>query len=88
MVLENSLIGIEITMDNSPKRSIVIPCFNEKGNLEKLIDTCLENLCTESIEVILIDNGSNDGSEKILSSLEKNDFLKSIRINKNVNSIF
>tara|TARA_B100001094_G_scaffold332843_1_gene406828 strand:+ start:2697 stop:2924 length:228 start_codon:yes stop_codon:yes gene_type:complete len=75
-------------MDNSLKRSIVIPCFNEKGNLEKLIDTCLENLCTESIEVILIDNGSNDGSEKILSSLEKNDFLKSIRINKNVNSIF
>jgi glycosyltransferase involved in cell wall biosynthesis len=75
-------------MDNSLKRSIVIPCFNEKGNLEKLIDTCLENLCTESIEVILTDNGSNDGSEKILSSLEKNDFLKSIRINKNVNSIF
>ena len=76
MVLENSLIGIEITMDRSLKRSIVIPCFNEKGNLEKLINTCLENLCTESIEVILVDNGSNDGSEKIFSSLETNDFLK------------
>lgn len=88
MVLENLLIGIEITMSRSSKKSIVIPCFNEKGNLEKLIDTCLENLCPESIEVILVDNGSNDGSEKILSSLEKNDFLKSIRINKNVNSIF
>ena len=84
MVLENSLIGIEITMDRSLKRSIVIPCFNEKGNLEKLINTCLENLCSESIEVILVDNGSNDGSEEIFSSLEKNDFLKSIRINKNI----
>ena len=48
--------------------SIVIPCYNEGGNLLKLIDVCTSELCSNGVEVILIDNGSNDDSNKILNN--------------------
>mgnify|MGYP006083488131 FL=1 len=67
------------------KRSIVIPCYNEEGNLKKLILSCQEHLCSNFIEVILVDNGSTDGSQEIISSLiGSNDLLKSIRVEKNI----
>ena len=63
-------------MASSIKRSIVIPCYNEEGNLKKLILSCQEHLCSNFIEVILVDNGSTDGSQEIISSLiGSNDFF-------------
>ena len=61
--------------------SIVIPCYNEGGNLLKLIDVCTSELCSNGVEVILIDNGSNDDSNKILNNfINSNPLLKIFRL--------
>ena len=64
--------------------SIVIPCYNESGNLLKLIDICKKELCANGVEVILIDNGSTDGSDQILKTIKDLDqLLKTYRLEKN-----
>ena len=45
--------------------SLIIPLFNEKNSLPLLI-TKLEKL-SSLIEIIIVNDGSNDGSEKLLS---------------------
>ena len=51
--------------------SIVIPCYNEVATLEKVIDTVLKSPIA-SKEVIIVDDGSTDGtSELIRSKLEQ-----------------
>jgi undecaprenyl-phosphate 4-deoxy-4-formamido-L-arabinose transferase len=54
---------------NIPELSVVIPVYNEKDNLPELIDRCLA-ACKEtghSFEIILVDDGSRDGSSDIVS---------------------
>ncbi len=64
--------------------SIVIPCYNESGNLLKLIDICKKELCANGVEVILIDNGSTDNSNQVLKSIKNSDqLLKTYRLEKN-----
>ena len=41
------------------KLSIVIPCYNESDSISLLINK-LEPILNKDIEVILVDNGSND----------------------------
>jgi glycosyltransferase involved in cell wall biosynthesis len=51
--------------------SIVIPCYNEVATLEKVIDAVLKSPI-DSKEVIIVDDGSTDGtSELIRSRLEQ-----------------
>jgi len=61
--------------------SIVIPALNEEGNLEKLLDSIhitFERLGF-TLPVLLVDDGSTDGSPKILDKLqEEYSFLKVI----------
>ena len=45
--------------------SLVIPCYNEEKSLPRLIEKC-QALVDDDIEIILVDNGSNDGTPKIL----------------------
>jgi len=64
--------------------SLVIPCFNEGGNLPKLINLCVEELCSKGVEVILIDNGSYDRSGKILKDAShEHSLLRTFRLEKN-----
>jgi undecaprenyl-phosphate 4-deoxy-4-formamido-L-arabinose transferase len=54
---------------NMPELSVVIPVFNEKDNLPELIDRCLA-ACTKtgrSFEIILVDDGSRDGSRELVA---------------------
>ena len=53
---------------NKPELSVVIPVFNEKESLQELMERCLE-ACLKtgrSFEIILVDDGSGDGSRDIL----------------------
>ena len=52
----------------SPFLSVVIPCFNEAGKIEKDISAALEYFSgrTYSFELILVDDGSTDGTGSIL----------------------
>ena len=64
--------------------SIVIPCFNEAKSLPKLVKDFSKKLKRRDVELILVNNGSNDSSETILLNLKKNyNFLKTIRLKKN-----
>lgn len=50
--------------------SVVVPCYNEQGNLEPLIQEALEVVTRRpNIEFIFVDNGSTDGTRGLLEAL-------------------
>ncbi len=49
--------------------SIVVPCYNEKDNIPLILERFNEALNGEDLEVILVDNGSTDGSAQVLEEL-------------------
>lgn len=54
------------------KVSIIIPVYNVKEYLTK----CVESVCNQSygnLEIIIVDDGSNDGSDKVCNQLAKKD---------------
>ena len=66
--------------------SIVIPVYNEEGNLEALHreikETC--DALDRGYEIIFIDDGSRDGSFRMLAALQKKDRrVKVLRLRKN-----
>jgi polyisoprenyl-phosphate glycosyltransferase len=64
--------------------SLVIPCYNEAENLESLLELCQKSIAKEPIEVILVDNGSTDNTQKILEEmLPKYPFASTVRVIKN-----
>ena len=53
------------------KLSVIIPCFNEKATLAQLL-TLVKESPVKEMEIILVDDGSNDGTtELIRDALEK-----------------
>lgn len=66
--------------------SIVIPLLNEEESLHELYDWIVKTLQSNSFsyELIFIDDGSTDGSWKIVQSLSQKDpNVKGIRFNRN-----
>tara|TARA_Y100001970_G_C14130555_1_gene801453 strand:- start:404 stop:1111 length:708 start_codon:yes stop_codon:yes gene_type:complete len=53
------------------KISIIIPVFNERKNIEELIFQIRKRLIKNSYEIIVVDDSSTDGSQKLLNSLRK-----------------
>ena len=54
------------------KLSIVIPCYNEKDTIKKIlekINQSLKNYEFENYEILIIDDFSNDGTKEILENL-------------------
>jgi len=51
------------------KLSIVIPCYNESGNIPHLLAAYDQVILRDDIEVIIVDNGSTDDTANILSQL-------------------
>tara|TARA_Y100000758_G_C15953355_1_gene386766 strand:+ start:89 stop:790 length:702 start_codon:yes stop_codon:yes gene_type:complete len=60
--------------------SLIIPCYNEAKNLPFLINRCEKLIEEFPMEVILVDNGSTDNSEKIIA---KHSVIKLVRVEKN-----
>ncbi|HSX23900.1 MAG TPA: glycosyltransferase family 2 protein [Candidatus Saccharimonadales bacterium] len=61
-------------MAKTKKLSIVIPCFNEKNTIEKILAEVDEvNLGTTQKEIIIIDDCSSDGTRDILIRLAAKD---------------
>ena len=66
--------------------SIIIPLLNEQDSLKELANSIdhILNAYSLSYEIILIDDGSNDGSWKIIEELtNENSFIKGIRFQRN-----
>ena len=62
--------------ENSKILSIIIPVFNERNFLAKLFDQIKIYFNQENIEIIFVDDGSTDGSSKLLIDLKKNNDYK------------
>ena len=60
-------------MGKTKKLSIIIPCYNEKKTIESILKEIDDvSLGTTKKEIIIIDDGSKDGTRAILSKLAKN----------------
>lgn len=53
----------------TPALSLVIPCYNEAGNLPRLVARCREVFPSPEFEVVFVDNGSTDGSARLFEEL-------------------
>jgi len=47
------------------KVSVVIPCFNERGTIEQIVNS-VRNSPIQNIEIIVVDDGSTDGTTDVL----------------------
>lgn len=57
-------------MTKCRKLSVIIPCYNEKNTIEKILEEVDSvNLGSTKMEIIIIDDGSSDGTQKILKNL-------------------
>jgi glycosyltransferase involved in cell wall biosynthesis len=57
-------------MAKTKKLSVVMPCYNEKETIEKIIDEVMAvNLGQTKKEIIIVDDGSKDGTRDILKGL-------------------
>jgi glycosyltransferase involved in cell wall biosynthesis len=66
-------------MAKTKKLSIVIPCYNEKATIKKILEEVGDvNLGNTVKEVLIIDDGSKDGTREILKKLAAKD--KSIKL--------
>ena len=62
------------------KHSLVVPCYNEEGNVENFLIEAKAAMCgyTNSFEIVFVNDGSSDGTGKKLREIwQKN---KDIRI--------
>ena len=67
------------------KFSIIIPCYNESKNIPLILEKFSKIINRPDIEVLIVNNGSKDNSEKVLNELiPKHNFSKSITIDKNI----
>lgn len=55
-------------LDSNPLISVIVPVYNASGYLNRSVNSILKD-----IEIILVDDGSSDGSGEICESLAKSD---------------
>ncbi|WP_080796984.1 glycosyltransferase family 2 protein [Arabiibacter massiliensis] len=70
---ENELLAVEVEVSGaSPLVSVIVPVYN----VREYLDRCLESVCRQtfpSIEVLLVDDGSTDGSGELCDEWSKRD---------------
>ena len=65
--------------------SLVIPCFNEEGSVQKILEKTKEIFIKNNIELIVVNNGSYDKTHKILTSIvSKYTHVKYINLEDNL----
>ena len=73
-------------MDQQLEISVVAPVFNERDNLDEFISSVLKVMKAQNqtFELIIIDDGSTDGSEKLLTTAADNHLeLRVLRLSRN-----
>ena len=72
-------------MDLIKEISIVVPCYNESKNLKLLLNRCKNILKTKNIEIeiVIVNNGSNDCTKELLDSLKLSKNFKIVHLDVN-----
>ena len=75
-------------LKNFKMLSVVVPCYNEEGNIPLIVskfDKILSET-SEDIEVILVNNGSSDDSKMIMSETiaKTTQNIRTLNIEKNI----
>lgn len=66
------------------KYSIVVPCYNEEKNIPLILERFNSVITDESIEIILVNNGSTDNSQGVLEEfLPKYSFATQVLVPEN-----
>lgn len=66
------------------KLSIIVPCYNESKNIPLILDKFANVINRNDVEVLLVNNGSQDNSQEILDDiLPKYSFARDIKIYEN-----
>ena len=60
--------------------SVIIPAYNEEGNIKKAVQACVEVLpsLTDVFEIIVVDDGSKDGTKQIAEELAR--YTSSVKV--------
>ena len=73
----------EYQVRDAPLVSVVIPCFNQADYIEECIASVL-NQSYQNIEIICIDDGSNDSSSERINKYTELTNFKFIRNSRNL----
>lgn len=66
------------------KLSIIVPCYNESKNIPLILDKFASVIKRDDVEVLLVNNGSQDNSQDILDDiLPKYSFARVVKVNEN-----
>ena len=60
--------GRKRSVDQDPCLTVVIPCYNEVGTVQAVIDSVLASPWTA--EVVVVDDGSTDGTRDVLAKVD------------------
>jgi len=72
---------MEISENQTPLVSIVIPCFNREQYISDAIDSCLRQ-SYKNIEIIVVDDGSTDDSVRFIKTKYQNNLKLIVQKNK------
>lgn len=56
-----------------PSVSVIIPTYNERTNIRHVIDRCLDAVSMYSIEILVVDDDSPDGTWRLVSKTYRDD---------------
>jgi glycosyltransferase involved in cell wall biosynthesis len=83
-IAANELVPSEYPMrrasDRLPPFSVVVPCFNEVGSIRTTVEGVAEVTAVRGAEIIVVDDGSSDGSAQILDELEESKDTAGLRV--------
>jgi len=68
--------------NNQPLVSVILPVYNDETNIEKSINSIL-NQTYKNIELLIYNDGSNDSTQKIISNIDS-PLIKIFSNNKNI----
>ena len=77
---------LQESADNYPEISIIVPAYNESGNLERLYAGLGENLTPLGLawEIIIVDDGSEESTWHEITALHGRDFrVQGLRLSRN-----
>lgn len=61
-------MGIDMT-DSDPVLSIIMPCYNGAGTIRRALDSIFEQDFDYSYEIVVVDDGSTDGSYEVVAEI-------------------